>query len=419
VASSADHVDAVGRSANPYEMAVAADPVPFFQELRDHAPVAMLMGIPGTHILSRYEDVRFALQHPEIFSSEIRAVDIGQERPLIPLQVDPPDHVKYRRVIDPHLAPREMAPRAEGFRRLVNDLIDRFIERGSCDLHGEFSLPFPATVFLDLCGMPQEDVDTYTGWKDDIIRPQLRHPELAGDAAALKAKRHETGAEMYRFFEALIADRRANPGDDMFSRFATGSVDGEAMTDEQMVDIGYLFILGGLDTVTSSLDCAFAHLARAPELRRRLAADPEAIPGAVEEMLRLHTPLMQVLRVVKQPVELDGVALAPGDHVVVMLGAADTDPAEFGETAGEVDLGRQRNRHLAFGAGPHRCLGSHLARVELRIAFEEIHRRMPDYEIDESPDAPIELVYSPGIRELESLPVRFTPGPVEGSSAAS
>lgn len=417
--SSAAHVDAAGRSANPYEMAVAADPVPFFRELREQVPVAKLMGIPGTHILSRYDDVRFALQHPEIFSSELSAVDIGQERPLIPLQVDPPDHVKYRRVIDPHLAPREMAPRTEGFRRLVNDLIDGFIERGSCDLHAEFSLPFPATVFLDMCGMPQEDVDTYTGWKDDIIRPQLRHPELAGDPAALKAKRHETGAEMYRFFEALIADRRATPGDDMFSRFALGTVDGEAMTDEQMVDIGYLFILGGLDTVTSSLDCAFAQLARSPELRQQLVDDPGSIPGAVEEMLRLHTPLMQVLRVVKQPVEMGGVAMEPGDHVVVMLGAADTDPDEFGPDAGEADFGRERNRHLAFGAGPHRCLGSHLARLELRIALEEIHRRMPDYEIDESPDAPVELVYSPGIREIESIPVRFTPGVVEGRSGAS
>ena len=120
--SSADHVDGASRSANPYDMAVAADPVPFFRALREQAPVAMLMGIEGTHILSRYDDVRFALQHPEIFSSEIQAVDIGQERPLIPLQVDPPDHVKYRRVIDPHLSPREVAPRADGIRWLFNDL---------------------------------------------------------------------------------------------------------------------------------------------------------------------------------------------------------------------------------------------------------------------------------------------------------
>ncbi|MEZ5176737.1 MAG: cytochrome P450 [Acidimicrobiales bacterium] len=413
--SSADHVDAAARSANPFDPSVAADPVPFYRALRDDAPVALLMGMPGTHVLSRYDDVRFALQHPEIFSSEVRTLDIGQERPLIPMQVDPPDHVKYRRVIDPHLAPREVAPRAEGIRWLVNHLIDGFIERGRCDLHAELSVPFPATVFLDLCGMPQEDVDTYLGWKDDIVRPQLRHPELAGDRAALTATRHRAGAEMYDFFSGLIADRRASPGDDVFSRFLAGTVDGEAMTDEQLLDIGYLFILGGLDTVTSTLDCSLAHLARDPELRARLAADPSAIPVVVEEMLRLHTPLMQVLRVVKEPVELAGVAMAPGDHVMVMLGAADTDPAEFGATAGEVDLDRTSNRHVAFGAGPHRCLGSHLARVELRIAFEEVFRRLPDFELDESPAEPLELVYSPGIREVAALPVRFTPGPVEGT----
>lgn len=412
-ATSTDFVDPGARSANPYAMEVAADPVPFYRALRDETPIALFLETPGTHIISRFEDVRFALQHPEIFSSEFDAVDIGQTRPLIPLQVDPPEHKKYRKVMDPQLAPRQMAPMVDRFRAHVNALIDGFIESGSCDFHADFSVPYPCTVFLEMCGLPQSDLDTYLGWKDDIIRPQLRHPELMDDPAGMTAKRHETGAKMYAFFDALIEERQANPGDDMFSRFAAGSVDGERMTHDQMVDIGYLFILGGLDTVTSSLDCAMAHLGRSPELRDRLVAHPEEIPAAVEEMLRLHSPVMQVLRVVKEPYEMHGVQMEPGDHVVVMLGASNTDPDEFGPDADQAVLGRENNRHLGFGGGPHRCLGSHLARVELRIALEEIHRRLPDYELD--PDT--ELVYSPGIREIEAMPLRFTPGVREGGES--
>jgi cytochrome P450 len=404
------YVDPETRSADPYSPEVAADPVHLYSELREHAPVASLMGLPGTHVLSRYDDVKFALQHPEIFSSDISAVDIGQTRPLIPLQIDPPEHAKYRRVMDPHLAHRMMVPREEQVRALVNELIDEFIERGSCDIHSEFTVPLPCTVFLQLCGFPLDRVDTMLQWKDDIIRPQLRHPEIAFDEEALTAKRHETGKAIYEFFDTEIAARHATPTDDVISQFAHGEVDGERMTHEQMQDVGFLFILGGLDTVTSTLDCALAHLGQHPELRDQLVRDPDLVPAAIEELMRLHTPVMQVLRTIKQPHEMHGVQMEPGDTVMVMIGSADVDPDEFGDEAHIADFEREHNRHLAFGGGPHRCLGSHLARFELRIALEELHRRVPDYLV---PDGAV-LNYSPGIREIESLPLLFTPGVREG-----
>ncbi|MBV9951226.1 MAG: cytochrome P450 [Acidimicrobiia bacterium] len=404
------YVDPETRAADPYSPEVAADPVPLYDELREHAPVASLMGLPGTHVISRYDDVKFALQHPEIFSSDISAVDIGQTRPLIPLQIDPPEHAKYRRVMDPHLAHRMMVPREEQVRALVNELIDDFVERGSCDIHSEFTVPLPCTVFLQLCGFPLDRVETMLEWKDNIIRPQLRHPDIAFDEEALTAKRHETGREIYEFFDTEIAARHASPTDDVISQFAHGEVDGERMTHEQMQDVGFLFILGGLDTVTSTLDCALAHLGRQPELRDQLVADPSLVPAAIEELMRLHTPVMQVLRTIKQPHEMHGVQMEPGDTVMVMIGSADVDPDEFGDEAHIADFEREHNRHLAFGGGPHRCLGSHLARFELRIALEELHRRVPDYVV---PDG-AELNYSPGIREIESLPLRFTPGVREG-----
>jgi cytochrome P450 len=393
------------------DLEALAHPQPMYKLLRDASPVVHMEDM-GMHIVGTEAEVREVLHHPEVFSSGFDAVDIGQVRPLIPLQIDPPEHAKYRRVMDPHLAARQIIPREERVRALVNELIDRFIERGRCDMHAEFTVPLPCTVFLELCGFPLDRLDTFLEWKDDIIRPQLRHPELAMDEAGMTAKRHETGRKIYDFFDGEIRKRQESPGDDVISQFAMGMVDGERMTHEQMQDVGFLFILGGLDTVTSTLDCAIAELGRDASLRDQLVADPSRVPAAIEELMRLHTPVMQVLRIVKQPHEMHGVRLETGDAVMVMIGAADTDPDEFGDDAEVADFDRDHNRHLAFGGGAHRCLGSHLARFELRIALEELHRRLPDYVVPE--DA--ELRYSPGIREIEELPVEFTPGVREGAA---
>jgi cytochrome P450 len=400
VRTSADAVTPAERSANPYLPEVARDPVPFYDRLRSECPVASMMGLDGAHIISRYEDVKFALQHPEIFSSNLSAVDIGQTRPLIPLQIDPPEHAKYRRVLDPHLAMRHFTPLESDVRTMVNDLIDGFEDRGACDAHSEFTVPLPSSVFLQLCGLPDDMLDTFLAWKDGIIRPQMADP-AAHDPEVALAMRKETGAKIYGYFEELLAERRDNPGDDVISRFALGEVDGERMSQEQMLDVCFLFILGGLDTVTSTLDCSLAYLAQNPERRDAIVADPSTIPAAIEELLRLHTPVMQILRVVTRRHEMHDVTMEPGDHVIVMIGAADTDPNEFGDDAGAMAMDRDVNRHLAFGGGPHRCLGSHLARFELRVALEEWHRRIPVYSIEEG----AVLNYSPGIREIEKLPM--------------
>ena len=402
-----DAVDADKLEANPYLPWVAADPVPFYDELRTHCPVAAMEGMSGAgaHIISRYEDVRWALRHPEIFSSDLVAVDIGQTRPLIPLQIDPPDHAHYRRVIDPTLGPREVEPMAAGVRAAVAEVMDRFVERGSVDAHAEFTVPLPCKVFLEICDLPLDDLEMFLHWKDEIIRPgggEILEPEQATE------RRHAAGAAIYAYFEDVLAARKATPGDDLLSRFITTETDGRYMSHEEMLDVSYLFILAGLDTVTSTLDCAFAFLAQHPEHRRRLAEDPASVPQAVEELLRMETPVMQILRLVKEPVELHGVRLQPGDTAILMLGSANTDPDEFGADAGTYAQDRDINRHLAFGGGPHRCLGSNLARLELAVALEEWHRRIPDYSL--APGA--ELAYSAGIREIEHLPLVFEPSPV-------
>jgi cytochrome P450 len=391
--------------ANPYVPWVAANPLPFYDRLRDQCPVASMEGMAGlgAHIISRYEDVRWALRHPEIFSSDLVAVDIGQERPLIPLQIDPPAHATYRRVIDPTIGPREVAVLEPRIREAVGEVIDRFIDRGTVDAHAEFTVPLPCKVFLDATGLPLDNLPTFLRWKDEIIRPGggMLDPEEA------KARRHAAGAELYAYFETVLEERRNDLGEDLISRFLTTETDGRTMSHEEMLDICFLFILAGLDTVTSTLDCSLAFLAQHPEHRRRLVEDPSCSAEVVEELLRRETPVMQIIRVVAQPVELHGVQMSPGDTVILMLGSANTDPGEFGDTADDFDVDREANRHLAFGGGPHRCLGSHLARLELRVALEEWHRRIPDYELAEG----AELNYSPGIREIEHLPLVF-PVPV-------
>ena len=184
------------------------------------------------------------------------------------------------------------------------------------------------------------------------------------------------------------------------TRIALGEVDDRPLTRSEQLGICHLLLLGGLDTVTATLDCELAYLALHPEERARLVADPALTAGAVEELLRYESPVMMVVRVIKEDHELAGVHMHAGDHAVILIGASNCDDAQFGD-ARLVDFAREANRHLAFGAGPHRCLGSHLARLELRVALEQWHRRIPDYRIAEG----VEIQCSPGIRQAERLPL--------------
>lgn len=379
-----------------YGSDVAADPHPFYATLRELCPVA---GVPfgdgKTYMISRHEDVTFALRNPDIFSSE-GAVDIGQERPLIPLEIDPPDHVKWRRLMDPHLAPKRVAPLEDDIRKLVNEIIDTFVDEDQINFHEAFSVPVPCTMFLRLLGLPNDEMDQLVRWKDNIIRPLGETPE------EMQEIRRATGQEMYEYFRHEIAARRSQPTDDLLSEFTHSEVDGRPLTDHEILDILFLFILGGLDTVTASLDCTISYLAAHPERRQQLIERPESISAAVEEFLRFHTPVMGIVRRVAKPVELHGVEMFPGDSVMVMIGAANVDDAQFDDPH-ELQLGREDNKHYAFGGGPHRCLGSHFARLELRLALEEFHKRIPDYAVRPGH----ELDFSTGIREVADLPLEI------------
>jgi cytochrome P450 len=375
----------------------AANPQQFHPMMREMGVVAAPE--MDMTLITRHEDVMWALRHPDVFSSNMDAIDIGNIRPLIPLQIDPPDHVKFRRLLDPLFAPREVDRLEAAVRELVTDLIDDFAESGACEFNTAVAIPLPCTVFLRLMGLPLEDLDLFLRFKDGIIRPGATDPQ------ARRAQARAVGAEIYAYFDAVIAARREQPEDDLISGFIAAEIDGHHLTTEDILDISYLFLLAGLDTVTASLGCAVSYLAAHPDRQQVLRDDPGKIPAAVEELLRWETPVPGVPRLATRDVEIAGTVIPAGQTVTCLLATANTDAAEFPEPE-SVDFDRPANRHLAFGGGVHRCLGSHLARLEMRVALEELHRRIPAYEI-----APGEHpIYTMGIRGVEHLPLVWAAG---------
>lgn len=379
--------------------ATAMDPHPLYRRMRSECPVARteMLG-KATVLISGYEDVWGALRDPARFSSASMGMNLG-EQPLIPVEVDPPDHTKYRRVLNPQFLPREIAKLEPRVRAIVRDLIDSFASRGTCNFHEEFATPLPSGIFLALMGLPLADLPRFLQWRDMTIRPDVERGDLDG-AAHIRA---QAAHEISDYFREAIEQRRAEPDDTLLSQIVHSTIDGRPLTETELLGISNLLLLGGLDTVTATLDCMVVFLATHPELRHGLVTQPERTASAVEEMLRLSTPVMVVPRTVATDCEIGDVALRTGDGVFLLIGAANGDASTFGEDA--VDFDRVPNRHVAFGAGPHLCLGAHLARLELRVALEELHARIPDYRIADG----AEIQYSPGIRQADHLPLEFDP----------
>jgi cytochrome P450 len=400
VTETTEEIEPGGGPFDGMDQEMAANPQPVFRGMRE-VPVMPIDGV-GV-LLSTKEVIDEAFRHPEVFSSNMDAVDLRNVRPLIPLQIDPPEHKKFRKLLDPIFAPRAMAELEEPVTRLVNDLIDRFIDRGEVDFAAEFSIPFPSQVFLTLLGLPLDELPTFLAMKDGIIRPNHVTGAPYGSEAAI-AHQQVMADSVYDYFNMVLDQREVQREEDLLSRFLDAEVEGHRLTREDILDICFLFLIAGLDTVTSTLDCMFSYFSQHPDQRQLIVDDPNLIPAAIEELLRWETPVMGVARVAVSDTELGGCPIHAGDQVMVMLGSANTDEAEFGD-ADVVRFDREVNRHLAFGGGIHRCLGSHLARQELRIAMREWHRRIPEYAVADGQT----LVYTPAIRSIDHFPMVFTP----------
>ncbi len=340
------------------------------------------------------------LRHHELFSSRVE-MKLGNVRPLIPLNVDPPQHAKYRKLLDPLFAPKRMDAQEEDITRRVDALLDDFVDDGECNFTEQFAEILPSSVFLGLMGLPEEELRMFLRMRDGILHPEKLEPDALLDPDARAAVMDRTGQEIYDYFGVLVDARRAHPTDDVISGFVTAEIDGERLTREDVLDICFLFLIAGLDTVSDSLTCMYAFLATHPDHRRQIATDLSCIPTAVEELLRWESPVPAgVPRVATRDTELpNGAKVAEGTAVMVMYGAANVDPKEFPDGF-EVRFDRKVNRHIAFGGGVHRCLGSHLARRELRIALREWHRRIPDYWIKPGNE---QLEYPPGLRHVKDL----------------
>ncbi len=352
--------DALAELMNPE---VARSPQPIYSMLHEGSPIFRLDGV-GVIVTTR-AGVEHVLRDPEVFSSSTVAHDMKTARPLIPLQIDPPDHKKYRKILDPLFAPQKMRAREDQVRSLVNELIDGFIDDPEIDFVQRFSTPFPSQVFLTMFGLPMADLDTFLAMKDGAIRPDqvvgqpLGHPDT-------EAHQQRTADSIYAYFERVIAERGDDRADDLLSAVLDAEVDGERLSHEEILDICFLFLIAGLDTVTASLDCMFTHLAEHPEHRRRLIDDPEAIHSIVEELLRWETPVMGGARVATRDTAIDGFDIAEGEQVMVLFGAANVDAvgdhlpdgARLGSRGQPPPGLRRRHPPLPrFAPRPHRATG--------------------------------------------------------------
>jgi cytochrome P450 len=397
--------DASGRETsapgNPLvNQAFLANPQAIFPGLR--AQGALALGERGV-LLARSADIAALLTNPEVFSSGMALIQTGTERPLIPLQIDPPRHREYRRILDPLFSPQRIKAMEGPVTDLARSLVDGIAAENEVDFVHQFSVPFPSQVFLALLGLPLGELPKFLDLKDGFIRPESitgqprRHPD---SVALLK----QTAASIYEYFDAVIAERRASPGDDIISQFLEAELEGTRLSREDILDICFLFLVAGLDTVSASLDCMMLHLALHPDRRRALVEDPSLVPNAVEELLRWESPVMVVARLATRDTEIAGCPVRKGQVVVGLLGAANTDETELPDSD-VVRFDRVANRHVAFGRGIHRCLGSHLARLELRTALREWHARIPDYRVPPG----FQPAFTTSIRSLAALPLQLGP----------
>ncbi len=355
------------------QLPMAEDRTAAYGFLREAGPV--LRTAFGSYLITSAAAAEFALKNPGLFSSR-RAFDlVGSPLPLVPIAFDPPEHTRYRRILQPFFSPRGVAGWLPEVRALARELIGRVAPRGHCDLVADLAAPLPAQVFLTLFGLPADDRDRLNTWKEALLRNK---PPGPGETRSERAVR--LGAELYEYLVEHVAQRRRDgTSTGLLGQLLAGQASPDPLTDEEIYGLSFLFVLAGLETVTSALSTAFAVLASQPGLRRRIVADPAVIPAAVEELLRVDGPLLYVPRVTTRDAEVAGQRIPAGTLVQVAVAVAGRDPAEH-PAPDVIDFGRQE-RNLAFGGGPHRCLGSHLARMEMRVALAEWHRRIPDYEL--------------------------------------
>lgn len=389
------------------------DPIGVYRRLQEECPVAWSDAYGGFWITTTYEDVARVAKDDATFTSQ-RTPDGGEGtsfvipkhpgEPQYPIELDPPESLDYRRVLNPMLSRHAVADMAPMIEAHVTRVIDRFIESGSCDLVRDLTGPIPAAITLDWLGFEPGDWYRFAGPLHDLF------------AAVPDSERADKGAEglgfLYEQCRALIAARREQPTEDATSTLVSTPVGGRLLTDDELMSVIFLLIVGGVDTTTSLTGQSLVWLAQHPDQRARLAAEPELLVAACEEFLRVFAPSQSMARTVTTDVEVGGCPMSKGDRVLIPWVAANFDDEAFPD-ATEVVLDRTPNRHASFGLGVHRCVGAPLARAMFAEVVRQVLERMPDYVVDEAGLVPYP---SKGSQTgWDSAPATFTPGPRRGT----
>ncbi len=384
-----------------FEPGYVRDPYEIWDELRQQCPIAHSDRWGGSWMPTRFEDVYAIAHDQEHFSSRSITVtpvphdnegasDYGVRS--MPISVDPPAHTWSRRLLLPAFNMRSVQKWEVVTRDLCRSLVAGFADKGRADAAEGYAQQIPVRVIAGMLGIPAEMSDTFTGWVRGVLEIGLTNPEV----------RIKSRTAIIGFFRECIAERRGKPGDDLISELLAAEVDGHPVSEDNIVGMCFLLLVAGIDTTWSAIGSSLWHLATHPEDRARLAADPSLMGTAVEELLRAYSPVTMA-RIVNEDTEVNGCPMRAGDRVLMSFPAANRDPEKFPD-AGKVLIDRGKNPHIAFGVGIHRCVGSNLARMEVRVAIEEWMARIPDFSLED----PAAVTWAGGqVRGPRSLPVIF------------
>lgn len=380
-----------------------ANPFPIWDELRDRCPVAHSDRYGGTWLPVRHEDVSAVAYDTEHFTS--RSVVVSEVRPgpddlpapiglAPPITSDPPFHARARRLLLPAFSPKRIRAYEPFTRELCRELLQAVAGKEEVDAAGEYAQDIPLRVIVNMLGFPQEDADVFRRFIKMVLEDV--------DATAEERQALQQEGELDAYINARIDEHRAQPRDDLTSFLLDAELDGEKLDPDHVRGTMVLLMIAGIDTTWSAIGASLWHLAQHPDDRARLAAEPELVPTAMEEFLRAYAPVTMA-RLVAEDFEFQGCPMREGDWVLLPFPAANRDPEVFPD-ADRVMLDRAENRHAAFGLGIHRCIGSNLARMELRIALEEWMRHYPDFELVD----PALVTWSAGqVRGPRRVPVRI------------
>lgn len=371
--------------------------------LREGLPVArtesatLAQGVGGAWVLTRYDDVAEVLRAPEAYSSQTDSYPV---RPWIPQAVDPPQHTGYRRLLNPWFTAREIQKLEPRLEQYASQLLDAMLEKDEFDFVADFADPFPTVIFCELAGFPSADYPQIMDWKNALMHASDGHsrghtlafakarelglpfePDGSLSAPNLFQVRATVGKEIYAYMASLLELRRTEPADDLVSKLLAARYEGERpLTQEELEDTLFLLFMAGLDTVASVLGLIVKGFSEDAGKRREfvgLMDDPAKIMTAIEELVRFHA-IVTMPRRLTRSLAFRSESFAENEIVACPTPAANRDPAHFPRPH-ELAFDRSPNRHLGFGVGPHRCLGIQLARLELRVALQAFHRRLPDY----------------------------------------